>query len=504
MVLVTAGGRIAAVNSQAERLFGYQQQELEGQLVEVLVPDAARGVHPKRRSRYIAHPVPRQMGAGIDLAARRRDGSTFPAEISLSATDADEGTLVMVAVRDVTKQREAAATTARLASIIQSSHDAVIGETLDRVITTWNPGAERLYGYSAAEMIGRHIDVLIQPQRRSEEKRIQAAITRGDQVEQFQSERVHKDGTTVSVSMTLSPIADSAGTIVGLSTVSRDIQGKQRAEARFRALLDAAPDAMVCVAAGDRITLVNKQAERLFGYQRQEMEGQLVDLVIPEVARAMHPDQSGEVADLIPQPMGAAMPLTGRRRDGSSFPAEISLSSADTDEGALVMVAVRDVTKQRKQRDDLERACRNLESFAYSVAHDLRTPLRALAGFSTALLDDYGDELGEIGRGYAERIEIASEQMATLIDDLLQLARVSRTEINLQPVELGAEVARLAGEFQRGDPDRRVRFIIQQPVWALADEILVRTHTAEPAEQRLEVHLRPGRGADRVRNVANS
>ena len=86
------------------------------------------------------------------------------------------------------------------------------------------------------------------------------------------------------------------------------------------------------------------------------------------------------------------------------------------------MVAVRDVTKQWKQRDDLERAYRNLESFAYSVAHDLRTPLRALAGFSTALLEDYGAELGEVGRGYAERIEIASEQMAMLIDDLLQLS----------------------------------------------------------------------------------
>ena len=132
MVLVTADGRIAVVNSQAERLFGYQQQELEGQLVELLVPQAARGVHPKRRAGYIAHPVPRQMGAGMDLAGCRRDGSTFPAEISLSAIDADEGILVMVAVRDVTKQREAAATTAQLASIIQSSHDAVIGETLDR------------------------------------------------------------------------------------------------------------------------------------------------------------------------------------------------------------------------------------------------------------------------------------------------------------------------------------------------------------------------------------
>jgi PAS domain S-box-containing protein len=233
---------------------------------------------------------------------------------------------------------------------------------------------------------------------------------------------------------------------------------------------------MVCVAAGDRIALVNAQAERLFGYRRQELEGRPVELLVPGAVRAVHGQRHpGHVADQVPLPTGAGTQVTGRHRDGGTFPAEISLSTTEIDEGTLVMVAIRDVTEQRKQRDDLERAYRNLESFAYSVAHDLRTPLRALAGFSAALLEDYGPELGEAGRGYAERIEIASEQMAMLIDDLLQLSRVSRTEINLEPVDLGAAVARMGGELQRADPGRRVRFIIQQPVWVLADAILARS-----------------------------
>jgi signal transduction histidine kinase len=133
------------------------------------------------------------------------------------------------------------------------------------------------------------------------------------------------------------------------------------------------------------------------------------------------------------------------------------------------------VTRQRQQREELERAYRNMESFAYSVAHDLRTPLRALAGFSAALMEDYADELGEVGHGYAQRIEIASEQMSALIDDLLHLSRVSRVEIKPEPVDLGAEAVTIAGSLQRDDQGRRVRLAVQQPVWVQADRILVGT-----------------------------
>ena len=124
---------------------------------------------------------------------------------------------------------------------------------------------------------------------------------------------------------------------------------------------------------------------------------------------------------------------------------------------------------------DLERTNRDLQSFATSIAHDLRTPLRALAGYSAALIEDCADDLGDAGRGYAERIEAASEHMGQVLDDLLRLSTVARAKIKLQQVDLGAEAASIAEELQRESPDRRVRLTIQQPTWVLADRSLIRT-----------------------------
>jgi PAS domain S-box-containing protein len=146
MVCVDSDGRIAVINAQAERLFGYARDELIGQPVEILVPDQARKVHQLHRAGYMADPWPRPMGEGMELAARRRDGSTFPAEISLSAVDTGDGVVVAAAVRDVTERRLAAETASRLASIIQSSRETMTGKTRDQPITDGHPGAERLNG----------------------------------------------------------------------------------------------------------------------------------------------------------------------------------------------------------------------------------------------------------------------------------------------------------------------------------------------------------------------
>jgi PAS domain S-box-containing protein len=263
-----------------------------------------------------------------------------------------------------TKTDRDSAELALLSAIVNSSDDAIVGKTTDGIITTWNHGAERIYGYSADEVIGQPMTLLCPPDRVGEIQEILSTISRGERVVHFETERRRKDGTTFPASVTVSPIQDGSGRVVGASSIARDITEQREVQA---------------------------------------------------------------MAEL------------------------------------------------RRRADDLDRANQNLESFTYSVSHDLRAPLRAMSGFSEALQDEYKDALGEVGRGYAQRIQAAGDQMTRLIDDLLQLSRVLRAPMHFQAIDLGAQVAQIAAELQRGAPGRRVRFVIQRPVEAQADGTLIRT-----------------------------
>jgi PAS domain S-box-containing protein len=250
-----------------------------------------------------------------------------------------------------------------IAAMVDSSDDAIIAKTLDGLITTWNRGAERMYGYSAEEIVGQSMTALCPADRADEIREILVRICRNETVSHHETVRQRKDGTTFPASVTVSPIRDERGRLLGASSIARDI---------------------------------TEQAQ------------------------------------------------------------------------------LRTAQELIRRAEDLKLANRNLESFTYSVSHDLRAPLRAMSGFSTALLEEYGDVLGD-GRGYAERIVAASEQMATLIDSLLHLSRVARAELRLEQVDLGAEAAAVAEELQRQEPGRRVRFTIARPVPARADRSLIRT-----------------------------
>ena len=253
IVAVEQDGTIVQVNSQTETLFGYQRSELVGQKIEILVPARFRNQHHTHRAAFAQSPKIRQMGAGLDLYGRRRDGSEFAVEISLNPVSLGNGTLVLSAIRDISDRKrieqelrrahqeldrkttqEIGEYRARLASIIDSSTDAIIGKELDGTITSWNRGAEAMYGYTAEEAIGKNISFLTSKNRPDEIPNILAKISRGERIEHYESVRLAKDGRRLDVSLSISPIFEPAGNIVGASAIARDITAQRRAEDHLR------------------------------------------------------------------------------------------------------------------------------------------------------------------------------------------------------------------------------------------------------------------------------
>lgn len=232
MVVVDERGSIVLVNAQTEKLFGYGRSELLGERVERLVPERARRYHADHRSGYSAGPYTRRMGSGLVLRGRRRDGSEFPAEISLSPLETENGTLVSCVIRDVSDRERLEGAWAHLAAVVESSNDAIISKRLDGTIVSWNPGAERLYGYSEAEVTGKSIALLVPGGHDDEVPGLLARVAAGERVEQFETLRRRKDGSQVDVVLTISAVRAPSGRVVGASSIARDITEAKTAEAQ--------------------------------------------------------------------------------------------------------------------------------------------------------------------------------------------------------------------------------------------------------------------------------
>ena len=253
LVAVNQRGVIVQANSQTEAMFGYTRDELIGQRVEILVPERQRISHDQHRSDFHARPKIRRMGSGLDLRGRRRDGSEIPVEISLSPIGTGDQMIVLTAIRDISdrkrieedlrraneeleirKSRELRDSQNRLALIVDSSQDAIIGKNLDGIITHWNKGAEAMYGYTPQEMIGKSITTLCPKDRADEIPGILEKVRHGERFEYFESVRVAKDGRRLNVSISVSPIHDTEGRIVGASAIARNITAQKKTEDLLR------------------------------------------------------------------------------------------------------------------------------------------------------------------------------------------------------------------------------------------------------------------------------
>ena len=364
-----------------------------------------------------------------------------------------------------------------LAAIVESSDDAILGESLDGVITSWNAGATRIFGYAPEEAIGKPISWFAWP---GEEGRIEELLQRlrlGERVEHFETIRKHKSGKKVVVSLSQSPIRDSEGTIVGIAKIARDITGRKKAEEaladselrlrmmseqeaharadalaerRFRELIEHAPDAILQIDTTGKIIVANSTAVSMFGYPREELLGSSVDRLVPEASRAAHPGHRKAFAAAgITRPMGQGLDLHALRKDGTEVPVEISLSPVKTDQGIYITAAIRDVTERKRieaqvrllekgylqeleaRKEEAERLNHLKSEFLASISHELRTPLHTIIGFSELLAEESEGPLNEEQSRFLEHIHRDSEHLLALINDLLDFSQIEAGGLNL-------------------------------------------------------------------------
>ncbi len=634
--------RVVMFNRTAEKIFGCSVGEALGQSLDRFIPERFRAAHSQHIGRFRDTGVTdRTMGAMGQLWGLRANGIEFPIEASISQTDAAGRKLFTVILRDVTERKQADEVRERLAAVVESSEDAIISKTLYGMITAWNPGAQKLFGYSSSEAVGKPMRMLLPPERANEELDILRRIRRGESVDHFETVRVRKDGKKIDISATISPLRDSSGVIVGASKIARDITERKRAEDAVRESLATSEAALkelgdqkfaldqhAIVAITDvqgTITYVNDKFCAISQYSKDELIGQnhrilnsvhhpkeffqqmyhtiangkvwhaeiknrakdgsiyWVDTtIVPFLAADGKPlqyvairaditerklasealalqalelsrqaeelsrsrqaletqtfmlqsvldnmaeglvaaDEQGKFliwnraaerivgngpADLPAQQWSAhygnylpdgvtpypteQLPLVRAIR-GEASTAEIFLRNPKIAQGAWIeasacplrdkdsvvhggVVAFRDITQRkadeleiRNLNDDLEHrvkertsqleaANQELEAFTYSVSHDLRAPLRHIAGFSKMLVEECGETIHPEGHHYLQRIQDGTRRMGMLVDDLLNLARIGRHELRLQVTGLDSIVRDVIADL-KPDTEGRV------------------------------------------------
>jgi PAS domain S-box-containing protein len=395
-------GTINTWNTAATRLFGYTPDEILGESTLLLVP-------PDMHADELANQERVRGGERIDYYHAqwlRKGGQRLDLSFSVSPIKDSSGQVIGSAImaREVGARGQDEAARARLAAIVEFSDDAIVAKDLNGVVTDWNQAAERMFGYSAEEIIGRSILTIIPPELQHEEPGILAKIRAGERVEHYETERVHKSGRRLEVSLTMSPIRDSFGRVIGASKIARDISERRKLEdARLilAAIVESSDDAIISKNMDGIITSWNAAAERLFGYKAEEIIGQSVLRLIP---RELHYEEPRIIAKLRSGERIEHLETRRIKKNGAMFDVSLTISPIKDERGRIIggSKILRDISDRKAaeaalvERERLAAAGR----LAATLAHEVNNPLEAITNL--AFLLSKNDSLDPESRHNAE------------------------------------------------------------------------------------------------------